>query len=110
MEKQVHFIHFLVALFCFSYIMFSEGLVSGHHENGSVKLFVFGDSYADTGNWDKFAASGKSLMDSLFLVNQLVDSLMSFISWYNIPVPYTWRKTVEKSGLQFGMNFAFGGT
>ncbi|KAJ6900824.1 hypothetical protein NC652_026806 [Populus alba x Populus x berolinensis] len=26
------------------------------------------------------------------------------------PVPYTWRKTVEKSGLQFGMNFAFGGT
>ncbi|KAL6129378.1 hypothetical protein ACLB2K_072729 [Fragaria x ananassa] len=27
-----------------------------HHEKRSVKLFVFGDSYADTGNSGKFAS------------------------------------------------------
>ncbi|KAL9388401.1 hypothetical protein Peur_017006 [Populus x canadensis] len=121
MEKQVHFILFLLALFCFSYIMFSvvaEGLVSGHHDNGSVKLFVFGDSYADTGNWEKFAASWKEPYGFTFPGKPagrfsdgrvLTDYIASFLG-ITSPVPYTWRKTVEKSGLQFGMNFAFGGT
>ncbi|KAJ6773128.1 hypothetical protein OIU74_019181 [Salix koriyanagi] len=121
MEKQVHFIHFLFALFCFSYTKFSvaaEGLVNGRRENGSVKLFVFGDSYADTGNWEKFAASWKEPYGFTFPGKPagrfsdgrvLTDYIASFLGIQS-PVPYTWRKTVEKSGLQSGMNFAFGGT
>ncbi|CAN1298053.1 GDSL esterase/lipase At5g03610, partial [Linum perenne] len=139
----------------------------------AVKLFVFGDSYADTGNWDKSAGSwnqpygitfpgkpagrfsdGRIFTDYIGKMSSssfcFIDNFSSVINCYipitrvvgreyridlilftnkqdlNIPcyyvftasflgiespVPYTMMKTTEGSRrVQYGMNFAYGGT
>ncbi|KAG8645352.1 hypothetical protein MANES_10G057800v8 [Manihot esculenta] len=119
-----HFIfRFCYALFCFLY-SFTEGEAHRqqhdhhHHEHGSVKLFVFGDSYADTGNWDKSAISWKEPYGFTFPGKPtgrfsdgrvLTDYIASFLG-IKSPLPFRMRKTTRKSLLRFGMNFAYGGT
>ncbi|GAB4855045.1 hypothetical protein Ancab_023630 [Ancistrocladus abbreviatus] len=88
-------------------------------KNGGLKLFVFGDSYADTGNWNKsIAASWKVPYGMTYPgkpAGRFSDGriLTDYIaSHYGIspPVPYELRNSagIKESGS--GINFAYGGT
>lgn len=79
---------------------------------------MFGDSYADTGNWKKSVASSwKAPYGSTFPGKPtgrfsdgriLADYIASYLH-IRSPVPYEQRKS-RAEDLQFGMNFAYGGT
>lgn len=81
-------------------------------------LFVFGDSYADTGNNRKALASSWKLPYGITFpgkpAGRFSDGrvLTDFIAGYlaiKTPVPYRYRK--ELGGrLKYGLNFAYGGT
>nr|GMD01906.1 GDSL esterase/lipase At5g03610-like [Ipomoea batatas] len=65
--------------------------------NGPKKLFVFGDSYADTGNWPPTNASGSWR-----------EPYAAYLGMGS-PQPYNlWKGDGEAN--QYGMNFAYGGT
>ncbi|KAL2505628.1 GDSL esterase/lipase [Abeliophyllum distichum] len=83
-----------------------------------TKLFVFGDSYADTGNVRKsLANSWKEPYGTTFPGKPagrfsdgrvLTDYLAKFLGLKS-PIAYTWMKLGEKR-LHYGMNFAYGGS
>ncbi|KAM7532284.1 hypothetical protein LguiB_035694 [Lonicera macranthoides] len=84
-----------------------------------VKLFVFGDSYADTGNWPKDKGSSwKEPYGTTFPGKPsgrfsdgrvLTDYIASFVG-IRSPVPYNQRKSAGEKWIRNGMNFAHGGT
>ncbi|KAJ7974905.1 GDSL esterase/lipase [Quillaja saponaria] len=87
--------------------------------NGTAKLFVFGDSYVDTGNSPKpGAGSWKQPYGSTFPqkpVGRFSNGrvLTDYISMFlriRSPTPFKWRRYVNKTRLRYGMNFAYGGT
>ncbi|XP_048442447.1 GDSL esterase/lipase At5g03610-like [Pyrus x bretschneideri] len=90
-----------------------------HKNDGSIKLFVFGDSYADTGNVGKSVSpSWKEPYGITFPGKPagrfsdgrvLTDYLAQFLG-IRSPLPYALRKYAKKSKLENGMNFAYGGT
>uniref|UniRef100_A0A7N0UTI0 Uncharacterized protein n=2 Tax=Kalanchoe fedtschenkoi TaxID=63787 RepID=A0A7N0UTI0_KALFE len=108
MENQIVF----AALILLTVI--SEATASNTHR----KLFVFGDSYADTGNWEKtMAPSWKEPYGMTFPGKPsgrfsdgrvLTDHIASFLK-IGSPVPYQWRRS-NATILKHGMNFAYGGT
>ncbi|XP_061374314.1 GDSL esterase/lipase At5g03610-like [Gastrolobium bilobum] len=82
--------------------------------NNSVKLFVFGDSYVDTGNFVK-GGSYKPPSGITFPGKPagrfsdgrvLTDYVASFLK-VESPTPYALRNSSE---VEYGMNFAYGGT
>ncbi|XP_010244275.1 PREDICTED: GDSL esterase/lipase At5g03610-like [Nelumbo nucifera] len=89
-----------------------------HHKLGFSKLFVFGDSYADTGNNRKSEASSWHQPYGITFPGKpvgrysdgrvLTDYLASFVG-IKSPVPYRWRNVATKR-LRYGVNFAYGGT
>ncbi|CAN1140002.1 GDSL esterase/lipase At5g03610, partial [Linum perenne] len=103
-------------LLCLS-CLFAAGIAKS--DAAAVKLFVFGDSYADTGNWDKSAGSWNQPYGITFPGKPagrfsdgriFTDYIASFLG-IESPVPYTMMKTTEGSRrVQYGMNFAYGGT
>ncbi|PIN05404.1 Carboxylesterase [Handroanthus impetiginosus] len=88
------------------------------HTSKPTKLFVFGDSYADTGNTRKsLGNSWKEPYGSTFPGKPagrfsdgrvLTDYLAKFLGLKS-PLAYTWMKLGGKK-LRNGMNFAFGGS
>ncbi|PIA28326.1 hypothetical protein AQUCO_07200172v1 [Aquilegia coerulea] len=117
--KQLSFLHYF--FFFFALIITGNQLVQGssnhhhhhshhhHHRNlqqhhgnriGVSKLFVFGDSYADTGNNRRSAGSWSMPYGITFPASYLR---------IKSPIPYKWRK-IGKEALRYGMNFAYGGT
>ncbi|KAK7268404.1 hypothetical protein RIF29_21102 [Crotalaria pallida] len=86
----------------------------GVFDSNSVKLFIFGDSYVDTGNFLNSGAykppSGITFPGTpagrLSDGRILTDYIASFLK-IDSPVPYALR---NYSSLQYGMNFAHGGT
>ncbi|KAH7856020.1 hypothetical protein Vadar_031672 [Vaccinium darrowii] len=84
----------------------------------NVKLFVFGDSYADTGNCPKSLASSWKEPYGITFPGEpagrfsngrvLTDYIASFLGIPS-PLPYQLRKTGKESSA-LGMNFAYGGT
>ncbi|KAJ6325627.1 hypothetical protein OIU76_012667 [Salix suchowensis] len=89
---------FLVGLLLFSIAAISTAKNS---PKGSPKLFVFGDSYVDTGNWPRNVRGpwkepyGKTIFPASFLG---IES----------PTPYQLRNTSKNT--QQGLNFALGGS
>ncbi|XP_010271720.1 PREDICTED: GDSL esterase/lipase At5g03610-like isoform X2 [Nelumbo nucifera] len=89
-----------------------------HHRPGPSKLFVFGDSYADTGNNPKSVSKSWHPPYGITFPGQpsgrwsdgrvLTDYVASFIG-IKSPMPYRWIKFAPKS-LSHGINFAYGGT
>ncbi|KAK9122752.1 hypothetical protein Sjap_012354 [Stephania japonica] len=89
-----------------------------HHPRGGIsKLFVFGDSYADTGNSRKPASSWGVPYGITFPGKPagrfsdgrvLTDYLASFIG-IKSPIPYRWRKYAGHR-IRDGLNIAYGGT
>ncbi|KAF4358516.1 hypothetical protein F8388_005172 [Cannabis sativa] len=114
---------------CFFFILASFLSVSGHsHHHGHdshlfsfkpTKLFVFGDSYSDTGNNRKSQASSWKFPYGITFPGKptgrfsdgrvLTDFLAKFVG-VKSPIPYQWRKVVGYKHLKYGMNFAHGGT
>ncbi|OWM79099.1 GDSL esterase/lipase At5g03610-like [Punica granatum] len=83
-----------------------------------TKLFVFGDSYADTGNNRKSESSWKIPYGITFPgkpAGRFSDGrvLTDFIAksfGLKSPVQYQWRKLIGTKYLEHGMNFAYGGS
>ncbi|CAN4121360.1 unnamed protein product [Withania somnifera] len=83
-----------------------------------TKLFVFGDSYADTGNNRKSVANSWKQPYGVTFPGKpsgrfsdgrvLTDYLARFLG-VKSPVPYRWMK-YAKNRLRYGVNFAYGGT
>ncbi|XP_030532451.2 GDSL esterase/lipase At5g03610 isoform X2 [Rhodamnia argentea] len=95
-----------------------------HHVDGRLavfrptKMFVFGDSYADTGNNPKASASSWKVPYGITFPGKPAGRysdgrvLTDFPAAYfgpRSPIPYRWRKVGSKY-VKYGMNFAFGGT
>ncbi|XP_039003879.1 GDSL esterase/lipase At5g03610-like [Hibiscus syriacus] len=92
---------------------------SKSESKSNVTLFVFGDSYVDTGNWRKsVGGSWKEPYGITFPGKPsgrfsdgrvLTDYIASYLGT-RTPTAYQWRKGVKRSNLKYGMNFAYGGT
>ncbi|XP_027937854.1 GDSL esterase/lipase At5g03610-like isoform X2 [Vigna unguiculata] len=109
MVKQIPSVTTLLLLFFF---ILRE--VEGAERLGEVKLFVFGDSYVDTGNLVN-SISYKPPSGITFPGTPagrfsdgrvLTDYIASFLK-IKSPTPYVFRNSSE---LQYGINFAHGGT
>ncbi|GKV49111.1 hypothetical protein SLEP1_g55878 [Rubroshorea leprosula] len=95
--------------------------VKGLNRNydGPHTLFVFGDSYADTGNWKKSFTSSWKLPYGITFPGKptgrfsdgrvLTDYIASYLD-IRSTIPYKFRKIASKSYFRYGMNFAHGGT
>lgn len=119
-----------LSLFCICLAVVTGFVVgvqgSGHHHHhhhhrrrlNLQKLFVFGDSYVDTGNLRKADVSSWKEPYGITFPGKptgrfsdgrvLTDYLASFVG-IRSPIPYKWRKLGPKP-LRHGMNFAYGGT
>ncbi|KAF7148424.1 hypothetical protein RHSIM_Rhsim03G0077900 [Rhododendron simsii] len=81
-------------------------------------LFVFGDSYADTGNNRKSEANSWKVPYGITFPGKpagrfsdgrvLTDYLAKYLGLKS-PIPYRWRKYAPNR-LRYGINFAYGGT
>ncbi|ERN13089.1 GDSL esterase/lipase At5g03610 [Amborella trichopoda] len=89
-----------------------------HHREKRRVLFVFGDSYADTGNFRKSVSPSWKQPYGITFPGKpagrfsdgrvLTDFLAKFLG-VRSPIPYTWRK-INPSLQRYGVNFAIGGT
>ncbi|KAG9455059.1 hypothetical protein H6P81_007963 [Aristolochia fimbriata] len=119
MEKEKILLCFCVFLALMQCGIGVEGaLPSEWHRNRGLRLFVFGDSYADTGNFRKSVASSWKQPYGVTFPGRptgrwsdgrvMTDFLASLLR-IRSPLPYKWRRVAPKL-LRFGMNFAYGGT
>ncbi|XP_038712263.1 GDSL esterase/lipase At5g03610-like isoform X2 [Tripterygium wilfordii] len=116
MENQRSFIFFFL-LFSFTITSSAGHAIQELHKQPykAVKLFVFGDSYADTGNRNK--ADSSSWMEPYGITfpgkpaGRFSDGrvLTDYVG-VKSPPPYKLRKYATKSQLGYGMNFAYGGS
>ncbi|KAK3228473.1 hypothetical protein Dsin_000354 [Dipteronia sinensis] len=92
-----------------------------HQGHGSLKkLFVFGDSYADTGNCKKSVSGSWKPPYGITFPGKpagrfsdgrvLTDYVASYLGIKSPIANYNWRKSVKRSQVMNGMNFAYGGT
>ncbi|XP_027367161.1 GDSL esterase/lipase At5g03610-like [Abrus precatorius] len=87
-------------------------------EAGPTKLFVFGDSYADTGNGDYLSCSWKEPYGitfpgkpaGRFSDGRILTDLTAAYLGVPSPIPYRLGKQKTQQYLKHGMNFAIGGT
>ncbi|XP_057505967.1 GDSL esterase/lipase At5g03610-like [Actinidia eriantha] len=125
MEKQKNI---LFCFFCFvllSLLTEMEGVEAsakkrhrGVYGFRPTKLFVFGDSYADTGNNRKTQANSWKVPYGITFPGKpagrfsdgrvLTDYLAKYLGLQS-PIPYRWRK-YGANKVRCGMNFAYGGT
>nr|GME17441.1 GDSL esterase/lipase At5g03610-like [Ipomoea batatas] len=119
MESKPCFVYFLCLIIISLSTNFPE-VVDGarRHKHTPTKLFVFGDSYVDTGNWPRQDCSSWKDPYGITFPREptgrfsegrvLTDYIASYLG-IRSPVPYRWRKFGGKIEGD-GMNFAYGGT
>ncbi|KAG9439712.1 hypothetical protein H6P81_019877 [Aristolochia fimbriata] len=113
---------FFFSLYLLIFQNFAFGVLevsAQNHKHGFQKLFVFGDSYADTGNGEKDSVpSWKEPYGVTFPGKPagrwsdgrvMTDLFASFLGLQS-PVPYDQWRDVDPEQLAKGMNFAYGGT
>ncbi|KAL0543686.1 hypothetical protein IC582_018789 [Cucumis melo] len=113
---------FFPLLFIF-YLLSGKGFASHHHHHRShfqpSKLFVFGDSYVDTGNvspsdsnYPKYPYGitypGKSA--GRFSDGRVLTDFAANLIGLKSPIPYRHLEKVGLKGTKHGVNFAYGGT
>lgn len=124
MEK--HNLLLALCLFIFSLLHVSRGAEAAQQQKNHrdlygfhpTKLFVFGDSYADTGNTRKTLASSWKVPYGTTFPGKpsgrysdgrvLTDYLARYLG-LKTPIAYRWRSYAPER-LKYGMNFAYGGT
>ncbi|PWA41271.1 Lipase, GDSL [Artemisia annua] len=95
--------------------------VSSRRHNGrdNLKLFVFGDSYVDTGNWPKtyggswhepYGITFPGSPSGRFSDGRVLTDYVAGILGTKSPITYLGWKSGEKKSVRYGMNFAYGGT
>ncbi|CAA7060020.1 unnamed protein product [Microthlaspi erraticum] len=111
-----------ISLFLFSFL----GVKSDHLQHSNLKrlmkpnrLFVFGDSYADTGNIRKSLSDSWKLPYGVtfpkkpsgrFSDGRVATDFLARYLGIKSPIPYTWKNYAGKQRLLYGMNYAYGGT
>ncbi|XP_024991787.1 GDSL esterase/lipase At5g03610-like isoform X2 [Cynara cardunculus var. scolymus] len=109
--------HTCLVFFC----LFSSLTVTISDERFPVnlKLFVFGDSYADTGNWPKsyggswqepYGITFPGTPSGRFSDGRVLTDYIAGILGTKSPITYGGWKSGEKKSIRYGMNFAYGGT
>ncbi|XP_076933329.1 GDSL esterase/lipase At5g03610-like [Bidens hawaiensis] len=90
-----------------------------HHQKHNLKLFVFGDSYVDTGNLPKSAGGSwqppygitfPGSPSGRFSDGRVFTDYIAGILGTKSPITYRGWKSGEKKSIRYGMNFAYGGT
>ncbi|CAJ2632382.1 unnamed protein product [Trifolium pratense] len=113
------FFPFLLSLIFLMLHLSGQRVVEAETDHNITKLFVFGDSYADTGNIKRgLASSWKHPYGVTFPgkpAGRFSDGrvLTDYIAQYlkmKSPISYRVRKYAMPHHLKYGMNFAFGGT
>ncbi|KAL6988386.1 hypothetical protein U1Q18_014137 [Sarracenia purpurea var. burkii] len=123
-ENLLFFVFFSICFFFLLPLLPGVEGSSGHSGHRGLygfnptKLFVFGDSYADTGNNRKSLANSWKVPYGITFPGKpagrfsdgrvLTDYLAKNLGMKS-PVAYRWRKYAEKR-VRNGMNFAYGGT
>ncbi|XP_057423244.1 GDSL esterase/lipase At5g03610-like isoform X2 [Lotus japonicus] len=95
----------------------AEARVHRHHHY--EKLFIFGDSYVDTGNSRKDISNSWKVPYGMTFPQKpagrwsdgrvLTDYVAQFLGLKS-PLPYEFRKEAPPQYLKYGMNFAYGGS
>ncbi|CAL0299165.1 unnamed protein product [Lupinus luteus] len=103
----------------FSFFLFLLLLLPGRGESWvendyeAPKLFVFGDSYVDTGNTIAGEPNGITYPgkpDGRHSDGRIFTDFLANYLGLKSPVPYELRKLMMVQDLKYGMNFAFSGT
>ncbi|KAL8140549.1 hypothetical protein V2J09_006570 [Rumex salicifolius] len=116
------FANLVPILFLFGFLLLS-GVESSHDGRGSrenkPRLFVFGDSFADTGNINKSIGAGSWKVpygitfpgkpSGRFSDGRILTDFIAKFLGLKSPIPYSWRKEAPLKA-KHGVNFAFGGT
>ncbi|XP_045809099.1 GDSL esterase/lipase At5g03610-like isoform X1 [Trifolium pratense] len=115
----------LFILLCVSLLLLSGQMglqveAGRHHlHHPSRELFIFGDSYVDTGNTPKSQAGSWKQPYGItfpqkpagrFSDGRVLSDFIAKTLGLRSPIPYKFRKIVPKHYLKYGMNFAYGGT
>ncbi|XP_073148669.1 GDSL esterase/lipase At5g03610-like isoform X2 [Henckelia pumila] len=116
--------------FCCCSLIISGAQGSSHHHDGGrghrhggdyghTKLFVFGDSYADTGNVGKSLANSWNVPYGItfpgkpsgrFSDGRVLTDYVAKSLGLKTPIAYALRKMAGPKRLRYGMNFAVGGS
>ncbi|EOA19422.1 hypothetical protein CARUB_v10001293mg [Capsella rubella] len=91
-----------------------------HYSYSSTKLFVFGDSYVDTGNIKKqeavvpwavpYGNTFPGTPSGRFSDGRVSTDYLAKVLKIKSPIPYQFKDHAGHDQLQYGMNFAIGGT
>ncbi|XP_051130174.1 GDSL esterase/lipase At5g03610-like [Andrographis paniculata] len=124
MESELELVstHLCCLLFLLLIISISPGYLEASSSSSSSPklLFVFGDSYADTGNlrkslgnsWkDPYGTTFPGKPAGRFSDGRVLSDYLAKFLGLSSPFPYTWMKLAgDGKKLRAGMNFAYGGS
>ncbi|CAH8360775.1 unnamed protein product [Eruca vesicaria subsp. sativa] len=110
---------FILSSLLFGDVAVAESSNQNHPFSGRNKLFVFGDSYVDTGNtrttdggaWDyPYGITYPGKPSGRFSDGHISTDFLAQLLRIKLPVTYKKKDDVDKTRLQYGMSFAYGGT
>ncbi|CAF1729395.1 unnamed protein product [Brassica napus] len=110
---------FIFFFFLFGGVVVAESLNQKHPFSGRNKLFVFGDSYVDIGNtkpdgtgaWAvPYGITYPGKPSGRFSDGHISTDFLAQLLRIKLPVTYAKKDDADKTRLQYGMSFAYGGT